>query len=249
MSGTKHVKTELMVIVCTMLVGAVACGSPMPSSVVPPGNPTEGAVEQTQAPAPAKTEPDQTQPAEQSPTDVAPDAEPVVLNTCNLLTPEDVQMVLGETPGGTYDPYFATCSYTAAGGQQLIVVAYQGEIARARTNEGMQLALQYFGNPTAQQLYDNVEPQLGAMTITEMVKAFAAVDEALGREVTPHPELGDASYLVWIGGRSLQLGVVRGETMTSVVTMNMDRAAAEPAIMLLTETVWSRLPARFTPAP
>jgi hypothetical protein len=243
MGKTVYLKIE-WILVAGLMLSTVGCSVPVQRSSLPSTNTAEATTEEMEAPTPAET-----QPVEQPSTEEPADAEPVALNVCDLLTPEEVQSVLGEAPSGKYDPYNATCHYTAGSGRQLIVVAYQGELARARANEGMQLALQYFGNPTAQQLYDGLVPQLPAMTLAQMAEAFSAVEQALGREVTPYPELGDASYLVWIQGRSAQLGVVRGETATSVVTMDVDRANAEPALISLTEAVWSRLPERFTPAP
>jgi hypothetical protein len=240
------VKPKLIVITGLMLAATLACS--LPGQL--PGAPS-GAVDETteEEQAPAADTSEDAAPAETSPTEAPPTAETVVLNTCDLLSADEVTTALGEGPTGTYDPHFATCNYTAGSGQQLLVIAYQGQIAKDRTNEGMVLALEFLGNPTAQQLYDEIEPQLADMTIAEMADAFSPVEEAMGRDVTPHPELGDASYLVWIDGGSAQLGVVRGETVTSVVTIGIERATAESIVLTLTETVWARLPERFVPAP
>ena len=242
MFGRRHLKPELMVIAGMMLAAILACSLLGQSPDASSGGATEVSVEDSEAPAIETT-------TESPPTEQPPIVESVVFNTCDLLTAVDLQDALGEAPTGTYDSHFATCNYTAIDGRQLLVIAYQGEIAKDRTNEGMLLALQFLGNPTAQQLYDDIEPQLADMTIAEIVEAFSAIEAALGRDVTPHPELGEASYLVWIDGGSAQLGVVRGETVTSIVTIGIERTTAEAIVLSITEIVWGRLPERFTPAP
>lgn len=236
-------KPELAAIAGLMLSAVLACSLPGQSADISSQEvtETEERVEEAEAP------PTEAPPVEE----VSPTAEMVMLDTCDLLAPDDVATVLGEAATGTYDPNFASCTYTSSSGQYLIVIAYQGEMARDRTSEGMVLALQQFGDSAAQQLYDEIEPQLATMSMAEMADAFATVEEAMGRDVTSHPELGDAGYLVWIDNGiagSAQLGVVRGETVTSVVTIGVDRAIAEANVLSVTEIVWERLPERFTPA-
>ena len=116
-----------------------------------------------------------------------------MLNTCDVLTEDDLQSILGEAPTGTYDPQFASCSYATSSGPQLIIGAAQGEEARRILMEGMALQLQYLGNPAAQGLFDEVAPNLSDMTLAEIIEVFAPIDTAMGREVTPIDDLGDAA--------------------------------------------------------
>lgn len=195
----------------------------------------------------AESLPDPT--ATDPPTDIPPTAEPVVLNTCDLLSDEELQTLLGEVPGRAYDPYWSACSYSLSAGTQISVSAFHGPLVKEKLNEAMLIALQSFGTPEAQALYDDMEPRLDEMSLVEFVEGFSAINAELNREVTDLDGLGDFANQVWVPSGSAQMLVLRGESAITVATLFMDRETGEALLRPMMDSLWANLPEAFVPAP
>lgn len=230
-----------------LLITLVACGgqgqtsggdSGIPQIVVPTEVPTQPPSENGE---PA---------AQLRPTDTPQPAEAVVINPCDLVTADETQSALGEAVAGTYQAQFASCTFQASDGTQLVVFVANGQQGKDLMMQGLESEVQYLGNDAAKAALEILKPQVASLSMADLAAGVNGVETALGAQVTEIQGIGDSAFWTTRDAQKVtQITVLRGENAVSLTLVGKDSATGQSLITAIIGNVVSRLPDNFTLAP
>jgi len=184
---------------------------------------------------------------------------PVALDVCTLLTPEEVEAVLGSPVTVQPAPETGNCSYVAELGESdtmpvtVALGAGHGEEGKAIMVFSIAL-LTFFtgGGEAAQEQLERLESDMPDMTMQEMVAELVSVLESVGFEIAPYEGVGDAAYWLWYENEYVSIGeliVVRGESWLSVAVVGQPEDEALLTVETLVGPALERLPPAFLVLP
>lgn len=177
-------------------------------------------------------------------------AQPVELDLCLLLTPEEVTQALGD--GVELQPGLQSgaCTFATTAGAQpksVAVSAAQGEQARQLVQMAASLGLLFGGSPESQQIAQDLKDNAAHMPLDEVVAKAGSLLTPLGYTYTPvEGSAGASTTWGWnpLGSGSLQQ--VTSETYLAVSVVGTDEVTARRVAEQLLAQAASRLPAAFT---
>ncbi len=229
-----------------LLLAALACAAPLPGASAP--TPTlfllPTAPEPTVTPPPSPTPP--------PPVEAGP---PALLDLCAVLTPAEVEAVLGGPAQAQPNLDSGVCAYSPLtpppGTPRTLTfaAAYDGE-AKALLLVGVGVIMAFSGDPAAQQTFEALNEQLPQLTLSALLAQALPYYERVGYTVTPEPGVGSEAYWLWYESASLgQVLALQGESYAAVTLTGLPEAEARAAARELTLAALGRLPAAFTVLP
>lgn len=177
-------------------------------------------------------------------------AQPVELDLCELLTPEEVTQALGEAVGVQPGLQSGACSFATTAGAQpksIAISAAQGDQARELVQVAASLGLLFAGSPESQQIAQDLKDNAARMPLDEVVAKAGSLLTPLGYTFTQvEGSAGATTTWGWnpLGSASLQQ--VTGETYLAVSVTGADEATARRVSEPLLRQAAARLPAAFT---
>jgi hypothetical protein len=180
---------------------------------------------------------------------------PVALDVCTLLTPEEVEAVLGSPVTVQPAPETGNCSYVAEVGEgdtmpvTVALGAGHGEEGKGMMFFGIALLTFLTGaDEAAQENLERLESALPDMTMQEVVTELVLVLGSVGFEVAPYHGVGDVAYWLWYEDEYVSVGdliVVRDESWLAVMVVGQPEDEALVTVETLVGPALGRLPPAF----
>jgi hypothetical protein len=184
------------------------------------------------------------------PTDTPQPAETVVINPCDLVTADEVQTALGEAVTGEYLKEFASCTFKASNGNQLVVFVVNGQQGRDLIMQGLESEVQNLGSDAAKSAFESLKPQVASLSLADLVAGVNGIEMAMGAQVTQIQGIGDSAFWTTKDVQKVtQVTVLRGENAFSLTLIGKDAASGQTTLTPIIGNVNSRLPDNFTLAP
>jgi hypothetical protein len=178
-----------------------------------------------------------------------------LLDVCTLLTPEEVEAVLGSPVTVQPAPETGNCSYVAElveGDTMPVTVALgAGHGEEGKVMMVFSMALFTFftgGDEAAMEKIERLESALPDMTMQEVVAELVALLESVSFDVTPYDGVGDVAYWLWYEDEYVTVGeliIVQGESWLAVMIFGQSEEDALLTVEALAGTALERLPPAF----
>lgn len=256
-------KSKALFLAVLALIGSTLACSPLAvPTLIPTHTPTPPPTE-TPTPLPTDTSTPTASPTP-LPTDtptlppLPTEAEVVQLDLCTLLTPEEVEAVLGTPVTVQPSPETGNCSYVAELGEgdimpvSVALSAGHGEEGKGLMAFGIALLMFFTGGEGSEEEIERLLESLPDMTVQEVVAEGVAALESVGYEVTPYDGIGDEAYWLWYEEEYLSIGeliIVQGESWLAVIVVGLPEDEALLAAGTLAGPALERLPPAFLVLP
>jgi hypothetical protein len=229
--------SHVVLLVVALFVSIVACMSAGQAQT--PTEPVGSSPEVTEPPAPTAL--------------VAPSATPaleaVPVDVCALVSPEEVQQILGQQVAPQFYAPYISCDYMVSISQGMSITVGKGDAAKSAFILVMEDLVKVTGNgEVAVQTLEQLKQEQSALTLQQLFEEAFPLYESVGYTVTKQDDPGETAYFMWWEQYKFgQVVAFRDEnTWLLIGTRPLDPATAQTTMTGLVTNALGKLPEAFT---